>query len=137
MRTADGIGASTVIFGGYTPSPIDRFGRPRQDFIKQSLGSEKSIVWESAPQALIRLRALKKLGYRLIAVEQARGAVDYKKVKVSKDKTVFILGNEPKGLPASVISLADSIIEVPMYGEKESLNVSVAAGIVLYRLFDR
>lgn len=137
MRTADAIGASEIIFGGYTPGPVDRFGRVRKDFAKSSLGSEKSLAWKFAPDSFKELNLLKKKGVFLVAVEQSKKSVDYKDIKLPKGRVAVILGNEVDGLPKKILSLADVVAEIPMCGKKESLNVSVASGVVLYRLFDR
>ena len=79
---------------------------------------------------------MKKTGSYLIAVEQTQDAVDYKKMKLPDKPTVIIMGNEVEGISSKVLRLVDTIVEIPMRGKKESLNVSVAAGIVLYRWFD-
>ena len=73
--------------------------------------------------------------FEVIAIEQADNSVDYKKVK-TKGNTAFILGNEPNGIEKEILDICDIIAEIPMRGEKESLNVSVAAGIVLFRILD-
>ena len=136
MRTADAIGASQIIFGGYTPAPVDRFGRTRKDFTKASLGAEYSVLWKIVPDPDQELKNLQEAGCRIIAVEQAKHSVDYKNIEIQHPKTVVVFGNEPEGLPPSVLKLADIVAEIPMHGKKESLNVSVAAGIILYRWFD-
>ncbi len=136
MRTAETLGISEIIFGGYTPGPEDRFRRPCQEFIKASLGAEKSISWRWCENYVKELDLLKKKGAYLVAVEQSPHAVDYKKIKLSTRPTVIILGNEVTGLSYKVLEKVDVVAEIPMRGRKESLNVSVAAGIVLYRFFD-
>lgn len=136
MRTADAIGASKVIFGGLTPAPVDRFGRANKAFTKASLGAEKSVVWEQVKNCAAALRGLKKEGVFIIAVEQSRKSVDYKKIAPPRGPVSVIFGNEVSGLPKTILSLADIVAEIPMRGSKESLNVSVSAGIALYRWFD-
>jgi 23S rRNA (guanosine2251-2'-O)-methyltransferase len=143
FRTADAIGATKIYLTGYTPAPLDRFGKPRADFAKCALGSEKTVAWESAggegenggsPIAL--MKALKKEGFRIVCVEQAEGSIDYKEFEPD-DKTLVIFGNEVEGVSKEVLAEADVVAEIPMRGLKESLNVSVSAGIILYRWFDR
>ncbi len=124
------------ILSGTTPTPLDRFGKLRKDFSKSALGSEKNIKWEYAKTPLKIIKKLRAEKFRIIAVEQAEGSVDYKKFKQSK-KTAVIFGNETKGVSKSLLKNANLIAEIPMRGKKESLNVSVAAGIVLFRWFDR
>lgn len=136
FRTADAVGVAKIILTGYTPLPVDRFGVVRKDVAKASLGAEKSIVWEHYKTLPPILKKMEKTGYLITAVEQHKGAKDYKKFR-PKNKTAFIFGNEVQGLPQAVFKYCKEIIEIPMKGKKESLNVSVAAGVVLYRTLDR
>lgn len=136
FRTADAIGASHIYLAGYTPAPLDRFGTPRADFAKCALGSEKTIAWESAESPIAVIKALKKDGFKAVCVEQAEGSIDYKNFEPGK-KTLVIFGNEVEGVSKEVLGEADAIAEIPMRGLKESLNVSVSAGIILFRWFDR
>ena len=136
FRTADAIGATKLFLVGYTPTPLDRFGRIRKDLAKVALRSEQSVPWEYHERIEPLLQALKKKKIQLIAVEQAEGALDYKKVRPAR-ATALILGNEVEGIPQNVLNLCDVVAEIRMQGEKESLNVSVSAGIALFRLFDR
>ncbi|MSU56513.1 MAG: TrmH family RNA methyltransferase [Candidatus Taylorbacteria bacterium] len=136
FRTADAICISKIYLTGYTPAPLDRFGRERKDIAKVSLGAEKTVVWEARKSLPALLRKLRKEGVAIIAVEQDAHSVDYKKIKIRKP-TAFIFGNEVGGISKNILTLSDTIAEIPMRGEKESLNVSVSAGIVLFRLLDR
>lgn len=136
FRTADSIGVSKIYLSGYTPSPVDRFGNPRSDFAKCALGAEKSVPWEHAKSPAALAKKLKRGGCGIIAVEQAKDSIDYKKAR-PRASALVIVGNEVKGVSKNLLRLADEVVEIPMKGEKESLNVSVAAGIILYRLFDR
>ena len=136
FRTAEAIGASKIFLSGTTPAPVDRFGRIRKDFAKSSLGSEKNIAWEHVDSLKKLINKIKKDGFEIIAVEQTKKSVDYKEIRPKK-KTAIIFGNEVAGISKSILKIADKIAEIPMRGKKESLNVSVAAGIVLFRFFDR
>ena len=118
---------------GYTPQPVDRFGRVRSDMAKVALGAEKSVSWNYAEDIKDLLVSLKRDGFCIVAVEQADNSVDYKDV-VLREKTAFIFGNEPTGIEKDVLEMCDMIAEIPMKGEKESLNVSVSAGIALFRM---
>lgn len=131
FRTADGAGADKIYLVGVTPAPVDRFGRTRKDLAKVALGAEKNVKWEVRKSAGALLRELKKSGFKIIAVEQSLKSINYKKVKATK-KTCFIFGEETKGLPKDILDKADIIVEIGMRGKKESLNVSVAAGIILF-----
>lgn len=132
FRTSDAAGVSTVFFSGYTPIPIDRFGRPQKDIAKTALGAENTIPWKyfKTPQKLIS--NLKKEGWTVVGVEQDKRAIDYRTFRPA-GKMLFIFGNEVLGISPGLRKLCDSILEIPMHGKKESLNVSVAAGIILFR----
>lgn len=136
FRTADCAGVSKIFLCGYTPAPVDRFGRKRRDLAKVSLGAEDSVEWESVPDAKSVIKKLKKGGFKAIAVEQARGSVDYRKAKPAP-RTAVVFGNEVEGVPAAVLKLCDEVAEIPMRGAKESLNVSVSVGVALFRLLGR
>lgn len=131
FRTADAAGVSRAYLTGYTPTPTDRFGRVRKDIAKTALGAEKSVTWEHHASPARLVSRLKKEGWSVVGVEQSPRSVDYRKFKVRKP-TLFILGNEVSGVPKSVLNKCDAVIEIPMHGKKESLNVSVAAGIILF-----
>ncbi len=133
LRTADAVGVSKVYFSGYTPAPIDRFGRQRKDITKASLGAEKTVEWESIENPIDLINKLKKQGFTILSLEQDTRSIDYKKAKL-KNNTLLIVGNEVDGVDKSILDLSDEIIEIPMRGKKESLNVSVATGIVLYEI---
>lgn len=137
FRTAETLGISKIYCIGTTPAPIDRFGRKRADIAKVSLGGEDIVPWEYISQAklILRLKELKKEGFQIISVEQDDGSVDYKKVKV-KNKSVIVFGNEVGGVSREILKLSDVIAEIPLHGKKESLNVSVAAGVALFRVLD-
>lgn len=132
FRTADAAGVEKIYLTGYTPAPIDRFGRKRKDLAKSALGAEEFVVWEQKENLPILMRSLKKDGYQIIAVEQDQKSIDYKKIKL-KEKNVFIMGAEVEGIPKDILKKCDVIAEIQMKGKKESLNVSVALGIVLFR----
>ena len=133
FRTADAAGVGMIYLCGYTPQPIDRFGRARADFAKVSLGAEKTIKWKHFENTTDALKKLKEKDFTIMAIEQSENSVDYKKVETS-DKTAFVFGNEPKGISEEVLEKCDILAEIPMRGEKESLNVSVSAGIALFRI---
>ena len=136
FRTADSIGIDKVIISGITPAPIDRFGRERKDLHKTALGAEKSVEWEQVGDIKKKILEFKKNGFKIVALEQSPQSIDYKEYQPT-EKTVIILGREVEGVSKEILELCDTILEIPMNGKKESLNVSVATGILLYRLFDR
>lgn len=136
FRTADAIGVSEIILGGITPGVTDRFGRPNPKIAKTALGAEKTISHQSIKDLVLYIQELKKRGYDIVSLEQTPSAIDYKSY-TPKEKTVLIVGNEVTGVSKNILELTDTVIHIPMRGEKESLNVSVATGITLFQLFDR
>lgn len=131
FRTADGAGVAEVVLVGYTPLPVDYFGKVNMDIAKTALGAEQSMPWRTYRTMGAAITALRREGYALVAVEQDACAKSLSKLRMRGPKA-FILGNEVRGLSKSVKDSADVIVAIPMHGRKESLNVSVAAGIVLY-----
>jgi len=133
FRTTDCLGISNVLLCGYTPTPVDRFGRFRPDFAKVSLGAEKTVSWQKFKNINLALKFLQKQKVRIIGVEQAANAKDYKKVS-AHPPVAFIFGNEVAGIPEAILKKCDTVAEIPMRGGKESLNVSVAVGIAVSRM---
>ena len=131
FSTADAAGIDKIYLTGYTPTPLDRFGRKRGDLAKSALGAEEFMHWEQKKNIFPLLVKLQKEKYQIIAIEQDKKSVDYKKVKI-KNKNVFIVGAEVTGIPINILKKCDIIAEIPMRGKKESLNVSVACGIALF-----
>jgi tRNA G18 (ribose-2'-O)-methylase SpoU len=134
FRTADACGVSKIYLTGYTPTPLDRFNRPVKEIAKTALGAEKNINWEKLTINKC-LENLRNEGFYIIALEQNKKSVDYKKIK-PKSKTAILVGNEVLGVSEAVLSQVDMIGEIPMKGKKESLNVSVALGVALFRIMD-
>lgn len=135
FRTADACGISKIYLSGYTPKPIDRFGREVKAISKTALGAEKDIEWEYFSQVNSIFNKLKKEGVEIIAVEQDKKSINYKRIKIQKD-TAFIMGNEVKGISKQLLAKCDQIAEIPMKGKKESLNVAVTTGIALFRILN-
>lgn len=132
FRTADGAGVTKIYLTGYTPAPVDRFNRFVKEIAKVALGAEKSVPWEKREITEL-ITGLKKEGTTVVAVEQAENSIPYTDFKPTGD-VAFMFGAEVLGLPKALLKAADNVIEIPMHGQKESLNVSVAAGVVLYQL---
>lgn len=133
FRSADGAGVSRLVLAGYTPKPVDRFGRPDKTLAKTALGAEKSIPWDYQRDTAGALRRLKAEGWRIVGVEQDERAIDYRTF-AKGGKIALVFGNEVRGLSPQLRAICDELIEIPMHGTKESLNVSVAAGIVLFAM---
>ena len=134
FRTADGAGVTKIFISGVTPAPSDRFGRPVKEIAKVALGAEKAVAWQKTENTTQIISKLKKEGYSVVALEQDERAVDYKNFKPS-GKIALIVGNEVGGISKDILKLCDHVIEIPMKGKKESLNVSVATGIALFQIF--
>lgn len=138
FRTADGAGVSKIYLGGYTSAPNDRFGRVQEEIKKTSLGASETVEWESVPEDAVRdtLGRLKEEGFSIVAVEQDPRAIPIYDFKVP-EKVCYIFGNEIAGVRPELLDIADTIVRIPMHGQKESLNVAVTVGIVLFNLNGR
>jgi tRNA G18 (ribose-2'-O)-methylase SpoU len=132
LRTAEALGVEEVLLVGTTPTPIDRFGRVRNDIKKVALGAE-SMPWkffETMREAVDYVRTHKLC---LLVLEQDVRSISYQSCQVHND-FALVVGNEVEGVSAYAKDSADTIIEIPLLGKKESLNVSVALGIALASL---
>ncbi len=133
FRTADAAGVTGIFLTGYTPTPIDRFGKIRPEIHKTALGAEKFVEWKHYKNVSALVKNLKKEKIYLAGVEQTPKAIDYKKFR-PRFPLALIFGNEVRGISSAILKKCDKIIEIPMLGKKESLNVSVAAGVILFSL---
>jgi len=134
FRTADAAGVEKIYCCGITPGPRDRYGRPNEKFLKVSLSAEKTVSWEHVSSVARAIERAKKDGYEIWALEQSRRAISLFAVRRAPKKLALIVGNEVRGLPSPVLKRADRIVEIPMFGAKESLNVAVAFGIAAYAI---
>lgn len=140
FRTADGAGAEAIVCCGITPYPVLKDDkRPRFEaekvtdaIAKTALGSQ-NLPCQHFDSALEAVKSYRTQGYQIIALEQAETSVDLFDFE-PRFPLVLTLGHEVEGTDSSLLKLADQIVEIPMHGTKESLNVSVAAGIALYQL---
>jgi len=147
FRTADAFGVERVYLCGYTPQPTTHNSQlttaenSKIDKIaKTALGAEKWVPWEYHKQTwrLIMNLKVKSEKLKVIALEQSKKSQSIYKYKSPTGRPMaLVVGNEVRGLSAKTLSLCDDIIEIPMRGKKESLNVAVAAGIALYALTER
>jgi len=130
FRTSDAFRVAAIYLCGITATP------PHREIHKTALGATESVVWqyfEKTEQAILELKAL---GYKICAVEQVENSQSIKEFKVSKnDKTALVFGHEVNGVDQKVIDISDAFIEIPQFGTKHSLNVSVCAGIVIWEFF--
>jgi tRNA G18 (ribose-2'-O)-methylase SpoU len=135
FRTANACGIEKMYLCGTTPTPLDHKGLKRKDFAKVALGAEETIAWEYQEDTRTTLLRLHESGSYIVAFEQDEKSVDYKDVKadLSKD-VVFLIGPEVTGITQEILKECDVIAEIPMLGTKESLNVTIAFGIGVYRI---
>jgi len=134
FRTADAVGVEKIILAGITPAPIDRFGMVNKQLAKVALGAEKSVAWEQVSAALDALKLLQQQGYYVIALEQDERAHSLFELQIQRGvaKFALVVGAEVDGIAPEVLDAVDEIVDIPMRGAKESLNVSVAFGIAAY-----
>jgi len=127
FRTSDALGASKIFLCGITGKP------PHHKISKTALGAEQNIPWEHYKQIGRLVDKLKLQGVQVVALEQDKKAVDYRKFK-PKFPLALIVGNEVDGVSKKILKKCNEIIFLPMSGQKESLNVSVAFGIAGYQI---
>lgn len=138
LRTCDGFGINQVVCTGYTPHP--QKGLPHEQLRlmetlhKTALGAEKTVESVYALDIENAIKEYREQGFAVYALEQASNSQNLAKFSTSEEKAILILGEEVHGIPADILALCDQILEIPMRGQKESFNVSVAAGIALYEL---
>lgn len=138
FRSADAVGVSEIVLSGYSPRPASKDSlyktKAEKMVAKTALGAEDWVLWRYERIAGVAIRSLKDCGYMIVALEQTPTSMDVFSFSAPASKIALLVGNEPRGIDRRTIALCDACIEIPMYGKKESLNVSVAAGIALYAL---
>jgi len=132
LRTADASGVDRVVLCGITPRP-DQGGRQRRAIAKTALGAENSVQWEYKPDAHAALRSLAAEGYQTVAVEISPDAVNLFEW-TPRWPVCLVFGHEVDGVSSTLTTHVDTVIRIPMLGQKRSLNVATAAGVVLYEL---
>ena len=132
FRSADAAGVNRIYLCGITPTP------PNPKISKVALGAEDYIPWEKTKATWRLLENLKKDSYFIIALEQGKKAKNIFKNKFNKkhNKIALLLGTEVKGLSNKILKRTDGLLEIPMFGKKESLNVAVAFGIAIYQIYN-
>jgi 23S rRNA (guanosine2251-2'-O)-methyltransferase len=130
FRTADAFRLEGVYLCGITATP------PHREIHKTALGATESVHWEYHEETTEVVRKLKEKNYRVFSIEQAEGAVSLDQIQLrGNQKYALVFGHEIRGVDQEVVDMSDQCIEIPQYGTKHSLNVSVAAGIVIWELF--
>ncbi len=136
LRTADGAGVSRVYLTGYTMTPSAKkylLTQAEKQIKKTALGAEENVPWEKREDVFALIEELRQEGYCCCILEQDEKSIPYDTVLPSK-KIALLVGNEVEGVPLEIREAGDAILEIPMHGSKNSLNVSVATGIALYAL---
>lgn len=132
FRSADAAGIEKIFLCGITGYP------PQQGITKSALGAQESVVWEYQKKALSVVQSYKKQGFKIVALEQSPKSVFYQNYHIQKEeKTLLIVGNEISGVSQELMNEANGVVEIPMYGIKNSLNVAVACGIVLVHFSEK
>lgn len=129
FRTADAFLIKEIVLGGISGTP------PHPEITKTALGAEDSVSWRHVEDTYKEVEILKKEGWKISVLEQAHNSVPLNEFNRKKDeKLVLVVGNEVFGVDQKIVDIADYILEIPQYGVKHSLNVSVSAGIALFQL---
>ncbi len=126
FRTCDAFGLEKIILCGISPTP------PHKEITKTAIGATQSVEWEYFEDISKPLKSLKQAGYHIVSVEQTTDSILLNDYKVSNKKLALIFGNEVMGVSDEALELSDDAIEIPQYGTKHSLNVSVCGGVVLW-----
>jgi len=127
FRTADGIGHCRVVLSGYSPRP------PHKGILKTALGAETSVPWEGIGRPGPWLAQMKRRGYHIVGLEQTKVSQNLFSYR-RRFPMVLILGNEVRGMSLALLGHCHDVIEIPMQGEKESLNVASAMAVATYTL---
>lgn len=132
FRTSDAFLIEKIILCGITAQP------PHRDIRKTALGSSESVDWEYENSCLESIKKLKEEGYTIISIEQANNSAKLGNFKIDvKQKIALVFGNEVNGVDQKIVSISDTVLEIPQFGTKHSLNISVSAGMVIWDLFNQ
>jgi 23S rRNA (guanosine2251-2'-O)-methyltransferase len=132
FRTGDAFIIESVYLCGITSTP------PHAEIHKTALGAENTVEWKYVEDTHQAVNELKQQGYTVFAIEQAQGSIMLTDIELSRTcKYAVILGNEVKGVQQTVVDACDACIEIPQYGTKHSLNVSVTGGIIIWEFFKK
>ncbi len=132
FRSADAFSIHSLLLSGYTPTP------PRPEISKTAIGAEKHVEWQKIKELATELESLKDLGYLLIGLEQTTDSVLLPDYEIPTDKKIcLVFGNEVTGLDEEILPYIDEFVEIPQYGHKHSLNVSVTVGVALYSFLEK
>lgn len=132
FRTSDAFLVEKICLCGITPTP------PHKEIRKTALGASESVNWEHYANSMDCIQELKAEGYHIISIEQAEQATMLNSFTPLKNcKYALVFGNEVKGVDQKIVSTSNTVIEIPQYGTKHSLNISVSSGVVIWDLFQK
>lgn len=132
FRTSDAFAVEKLILCGITPVP------PHRDIQKTALGATESVEWHYYEKTMEAVKELKNQGYLIASIEQAENKTWLQDVKLSPtDKIALVFGNEIDGVEQEVIDISDIVIEIPQYGTKHSINISVCCGVVVWEMIKK
>lgn len=129
FRTADACGVTKIFLVGYTPIP------PRPDIDKVALGAETWVPWKQYKNLKTLIKNLQKKGVKVVALEKTNNSLEIGNLNLKiTERIALVVGNEVDGVDPKILEICDAVVHIPMYGKKESLNVSIAAGIGMYEV---
>lgn len=132
FRTSDAFLVEKICLCGITSTP------PQPEIHKTALGAEFSVEWQYYEQTQEAVKEYKEKGYHIFSIEQVENSVKLPDLQLEPDgKYVVILGNEVKGVQQEIVDMSDDSIEIPQFGTKHSLNVSVTSGIIIWSFFEK
>jgi tRNA G18 (ribose-2'-O)-methylase SpoU len=130
FRTSDAFLVDRILLCGITATP------PHKDIHKTALGATESVDWKYYPETREAINELRRDGYHIVAVEQTEGSVSLDRFRVKRDVSyAFVLGHEVRGVSQDIVDLCDTSLDIPQFGTKHSLNISVCAGMVIWEVF--
>lgn len=133
FRSSDGFGVNHLYLCGITGTPSEDLHKKR--ISKTSLGSEETVPWSYSENTLLTIQNLKKNGFKIISLEQTSSSIPLNDLnQQASEKVALVVGHELFGVSESVLNQSDLVVNIPMKGQKESLNVTVAYGITAYYL---
>lgn len=127
MRTCDWAWFDEIILTWFTPTP------PRREISKTAIGAENYVNWEYYEDPLKIISKLKKDGFKIVVLEQNQSSIDFRDIQKIDSNICIVLGNEITWVNKDIISVADILVEIPMLGQKQSLNVATSAWILMYK----
>lgn len=128
FRTCDAFAVSALYLCGYTPAP------PHRDIHKTALGATETVKWKNFDTTIDAINDARQDGYKILAVEQAHNSIMLHELKWENEKIALVFGNEVTGVNDEVLKSVDGCIEIPQWGAKHSLNISVSVGVVLWEI---